>query len=281
MVKSFCLKNSLLLITGSLLLTGCGQSEEANQGLYEDGVLSVGVTAGPAEEVMNFVKDQAAEDDFNIEVVVFNDYVQPNVALDDESLDANSFMTQPFLEDVMEEQDYDFVPLARTITLPMALHSYNLDSVEEIPDNASIGIPNSPTQEGRALQLIAAQGLITLPDDSGLEVVVDDIVDNPKNLEFITSDPAQLPIQLKDLDAAAINSNFAIDSGLGVTEYSIAVESDDELLRQANFIVAREENEEDEALARLVNYYQTDTVKEFIEDYYEGAVVPAWDLGEE
>lgn len=275
------IKKTLLLASGSILLVGCSQSEETSQGLYEDGVLTVGVTSGPHEEVMNFVKDQAAEDDFNIEVVVFNDYVQPNVALDDESLDANSFMTGPFLEDVINEQNYDFIPLARTITLPMAIHSYDYDSIEEIPDNATIGIPNSPTQEGRALQLIAAQGLITLPENSGLEVVVDDIVDNPKNLEFVTSDPAQLPIQLEDLDAAAINSNFAIDSGLGVTEYSIAVESEDELLRQANLIVAREENEEDEAIATLIDYYQTDEVKDFIEDSYEGAIVPAWELSEE
>jgi len=284
-MKLFSLiKKSAVLLVAGILLSACGaggsSADGSSEGLYEDDVLTIGVTAGPHEDILNLIKERAAEDGFNIEVVTFNDFVPPNTALAEGSLDLNSMQTGPYLENVINQQGFDFVDVAPTITLPMAVHSYDYNSVEELPEGAQIGIPNTPTQEGRALQLIEETGLITLPEGSDLEVTVDDIVENPKNIEFITSDPAQLPVQLEDLDAAAINSNYAFDSGLGVTEYSIASESDQELLRQANLIVARSENQDDEAIQRLIDYYHTDEVQQFIEETYDGAVVPAWELNE-
>lgn len=281
MKKLTGLKIGTLALT-ALILAACGGggSSSEGEGLYDDGVLTVGVTGGPHEVIASKVSELAAEDDFQVEVVTFNDYVQPNTALADGSLDVNSFQTGPFLENAISEQGFDFVDIAPTITLPMAIHSLQYDNIEDIPEGAQFGLPNSPTQEGRALQLIEETGLITLPEGSGQEVTVDDIQENPKNIEFIPSDPAQLPVQLEDMDAAAINSNFALDSGIGVTENVIASETEDQLLNQANVLAVRSENQDDEALQQFIEYYHSDEIVSFIEEEFEGAVVPAWTLGE-
>ena len=259
------------------ILAGCGgnKADSAEEGLLSDGVLTVGVTAGPHEDIVNEVKKLAAEDGLEIKVISFSDFVQPNTALVEGELDINSFQTGTFLDTVVEESGYDLEKIEPTISIPMGIYSEVYDDVSEIKEGDTIGIPNSPTQEGRALQLFEEAGLITLPEDSGQEVTVSDIVENSLNLDFITSEAAQLPAQLQDLGAAGINSNFALDAGLNPKESGIFMENIDNL-EQANYIVSRTEDKDDEAIAQFVAYYQTDEIKQFIEEEFKGALVPTW-----
>lgn len=273
-------KISLLTTAAAIgtILVGCsGETAVSKEGtgLLDDGVLTIGVTAGPHEDILNEVKAIAAEDGLEIEIVAFNDFVQPNTALAEGELDLNSFQTSPFLETVIEESGYELEKLAPTISIPMGIYSEKYTDVAEIKEGDVIGIPNSPTQEGRALQLFEEAGLITLPKGSGQEVTTSDILDNPLKLEFVTSEAAQLPVQLQDLGAAGINSNFALDAGLNPKESGLFIENVEDL-SQANYIVSRTEDKEDEVIAQFVEYYQSDEIKQFIEEEFQGALVPAW-----
>ncbi|MFL2133861.1 MetQ/NlpA family ABC transporter substrate-binding protein [Desemzia sp. FAM 24101] len=260
------------------VLSGCG-GEKADsaetEGLLSDGVLTVGVTAGPHEDIVNEVKKLAAEDGLEIKVVSFSDFVQPNTALAEGDLDINSFQTGIFLDTVVEESGYNLAKIEPTLTIPMGIYSEKYDDISEIQEGDVIGIPNSPTQEGRALQLFEEAGLITLPEGSGVEVTTSDIVENPLNLDFVTSEAAQLPSQLQDVGAAGINSNFVLDAGMNPEEFGLVMENVEDLV-QVNYIVSRTEDKDDEALAQFVEYYKTDEIKQFIEDEFKGALVPAW-----
>lgn len=259
------------------ILAGCSgiEVDSAEEGLLSDGVLTVGVTAGPHEDIVNEIKKLAAEDGLEIKVVSFSDFIQPNTALVEGELDINSFQTGPFLETVIEESGYDLAKIAPTISIPMGIYSELYEDVSDIKGGDVIGIPNSPTQEGRALQLFEEAGLITLPEGSGQEVTISDIVENPLDLDFITSEAAQLPAQLQDLGAAGINSNFALDAGLNPKESGIFMENVDNL-EQANYIVSRTEDKDDKIIAQFAEYYQSDEIKQFIEEEFKGALVPAW-----
>lgn len=261
------------------ILAGCGanasSSEKIGEGLLDDGVLTVGVTAGPHEDLTNVVKDLAAEDGLEIEVVVFTDFVKPNTALAEGELDINSMQTGPYLDQMIEENGFDFARIASTITIPMGIYSDKYDEPSDFQEGDTIAVPNTPTQEGRALQVLEQTDLITLPEGSGIEVTTDDIVENPLNLEFITGDPAQFTRQLQDVAAAGINSNYMLDAGLSVPEYAVELEDTNDNV-QANWVVSRTEDENDPFLQQFIDYYQTDEMKQYIEETFEGAVVPAW-----
>lgn len=260
------------------ILAGCSGNEAESSGtagLLSDDVLTVGVTTGPHEDILNEIKKLAAEDGLEIEVVAFSDFVQPNTALAESEVDINSFQTGPFLDSVVEEAGYDLTKIVSTLSIPMGIYSEAYNDVSEIKEGDVIGIPNSPTQEGRALQLFEEAGLITLPEGSGQEVTTSDIIENSLNLDFITSEAAQLPSQLQDLGAAGINSNFALDAGLNPQETGIFMEDVSDL-KQANYIVSRTEDKDDEAIAQFVDYYQSDEIKQFIEEEFKGAIIPAW-----
>lgn len=261
-----------------VVLTGCGNEETGSaqtEGLLSDGVLTVGVTGGPHEDILNEVKALAAEDDFDINIITFTDFVRPNVALDEGELDINSFQTGIYLDTVIEDSGFNLAAIEPTITIPMGIYSEKYNDISDIEEGDVIGIPNSPTQEGRALQLFKDAGLITLPEGSGIEVTISDIVDNPLNLDFVTSDAAQLPAQLQDVGAAGINSNFILDAGIDPEEYGLFMEDVEDLV-QVNYIVSRTEDEEDEALEQFLEYYKTPEIKAFIEEQFKGAVVPSW-----
>ncbi|SFK46429.1 D-methionine transport system substrate-binding protein [Marinilactibacillus piezotolerans] len=268
----------LATIATGVILTGCGagQSDSAeSEDLLSDGVLTVGVTAGPHEDIVNEVKKIAAEDGLEIEVVSFTDFVKPNTALAEGDLDINSFQTGIFLDTVVEDSGYDLTKIEPTVTIPMGIYSEKYSDISEIKEGDVIGIPNSPTQEGRALQLFEDAGLITLPEGSSIEVTTSDIEENPLNLDFVTTEAAQLPAQLQDVGAAGINSNFVLDAGMNPAETSLFMEDVDDLF-QVNYIVSRTENKDDEALAQFVEYYKTPEIKQFIEEEFKGALVPSW-----
>ncbi|MFV8806266.1 MetQ/NlpA family ABC transporter substrate-binding protein [Aerococcus urinaeequi] len=274
-----------VLGTATLVLAGCenqasestatNEDETATSGLLEDGVLTIGVTAGPHEEIFELVKEKAAADGLDIELVVFNDYIAPNTALADGELDLNSIQTGPYLETVIEDTGYEFTKAFENITIPMGIYSEQYDTVDELQEGDTIAVPNTPSQEGRALLVLERAGVITLPEGLGIAATVDDIEENPLNLNFITGDPAQFIAQLPDVAAAGINSNYILDAGLSAEELAIAME-DPEDTTWVNWVVSRTEDAEDPVIAQLEEYYKTDEVKTFIEETFKGAVVASW-----
>lgn len=274
-----------VLGTATLVLAGCGnqasestatnEDETATSGLLEDGVLTIGVTAGPHEDIFELVKERAAADGLDIELVVFNDYIAPNTALADGELDLNSIQTGPYLETVIADTGYEFTQAFENITIPMGIYSEQYDTVDELQEGDTIAVPNTPSQEGRALLVLERAGVITLPEGLGIAATVDDIEENPLNLNFITGDPAQFIAQLPDVAAAGINSNYILDAGLSAEELAIAME-DPEDTTWVNWVVSRTEDAEDPVIAQLEEYYKTDEVKTFIEETFKGAVVASW-----
>ncbi|MBB1492172.1 MULTISPECIES: MetQ/NlpA family ABC transporter substrate-binding protein [unclassified Paracoccus (in: a-proteobacteria)] len=236
--------------------------------------IKVGVTPGEHAEIMEQIVPLAAAKGLNIDVIEFSDYVVPNVALADGDLHANSFQHVPFLENQIKDRGFDLVVVAKTITTPMGVYSNKLESLDELPDGANVAIPNDPTNGGRALLVLADEGVITVNPDAGLVPSVLDISENPKNLRFRELDAAQLPRALDDADAAVINTNFALAAGISPREDSIAMEKADS--PYANVIAVRKGDEEQPWVKTLVEVYHSPEVREYIETKYEGAVIPAW-----
>lgn len=236
--------------------------------------IKVGVTPGEHAEIMEQIVPLAAAKGLNIDVVEFSDYVVPNTALADGDLHANSFQHVPFLENQIKDRGFDLVVVAKTITTPMGVYSSKLKSLDELSEGANVAIPNDPTNGGRALLVLADEGVIKVNPDAGLVPTVLDITENPKNLKFRELDAAQLPRALEDADAAVINTNFALAAGISPREDSIAMEKADS--PYANVIAVRKGDEGAPWVKTLVEVYHSPEIKDYIETKYEGAVIPAW-----
>lgn len=236
--------------------------------------IRVGVSAGPHAEVMEVVKPIAAEAGLDIEIIEFTDYVVPNQALQYGDIEANSFQHQPYLDNQNADRGFDLVSVAKTMVFPMGFYSQTVDSLEELEEGATIAIQNDPTNGGRALLLLESEGLIEVDDAAGLTAGVIDITENPKNLEFVELDAAQLPRSLQDVDAAAVNTNYAVEAGLDPNTDSIAQETPDS--PYTNVIAVRAEDADAPWVQTLIDAYHTDEVKAFIEERFGGSVVPAW-----
>ncbi|WP_421617363.1 MetQ/NlpA family ABC transporter substrate-binding protein [Brevibacillus sp. TJ4] len=271
MKKTGILLSSLLLAAS--LLTACGGNSAA-PAEGENNTIKVGVTAGPHEEIMNKVKEVAAAEGLTVDVVVFNDYVQPNQALVSGNLDANSFQTIPFLEKFNADQKANLVIVANTVTFPMGLYSAKYKSLDEIPDGGIAGVQNDPTNRGRALKLYEAAGLIKLKEDAGETASPLDIVENPKNLEFKELEAAFLARSLSSVDIASINTNFAMEAGYSPKTDSIFAETSDS--PYVNVIAAKDENKDNPNLQKLIEVYRSEEVKKFIDENFDGAVLPSW-----
>lgn len=235
--------------------------------------ISVGVSPGQHGEIMEEVAKIAAKDGLNIDVVEFSDYVVPNQALADGDIEANSFQHRPYLERQMADRGFELVEVGTTINTPMSLYSEEFASPEEIPDGATIGIPNDPTNGGRALLVLQQKGLLTLAEGVGLVPTVLDIAENPRDIRIQELDAAQLPRSLQDLDAAMINTNYAIASGLDPVNDAIATETDSPYV---NIIVVRAGDEDEPWVEPLVKAYHSPEVKAFIEEKYNGTVLTSW-----
>ncbi len=236
--------------------------------------LVVGATPVPHAEILNFIKPLLEEKGIELEVKEFTDYVTPNTALDEKQLDANFFQHVPYLEDFEKEKGIDLVALVKVHVEPIGAYSQKIKSIDDIKEGALIAIPNDATNEGRALLLIQKQGLITLQDAEALTQTPKDIVDNPKKLQFKELEAAQLPRVLQDVDLAIINTNFALEAGLNPLKNAIFIEDKDS--PYANVLVVRPDNENDPAIQELATILNSDEVKQFIEDTYKGAIVPAF-----
>ncbi len=267
-MKKKLLALSLALALG-LALTACGEKQE------EMTVLKVAASTTPHAEILAQVKDDLAKEGIDLQVTEYSDYVIPNTAVEDGDEDVNYFQHQPYLDQFNTENGTHLVSVAAIHYEPLGIYPGKTTALADLPDGATIGVPNDATNEARALQLLEAQGLITVREDAGLNATPNDIVDNPKNLDIVELEAAQLPIRLADLDVAVINGNYAIDAGLKMAD-ALAIESAEGEAATAyvNVLAVKEGNEENEAVKALVEALQSDEVKKFMEDTYAGAVVP-------
>lgn len=279
-MKKWLLSSLLLILIAAL--TACGGGDKENAGdkdekakdLLSDGKLTVGVTAGEHEEIMEKVKELAADKDLEIDIKTFSDYLIVNEALAQGDLDLNVFQHEPYMNKQKEDRNYDIVNVGNTITTPMGVYSNKVKDLDELKKGAKLGLPSDPTNGGRSLLLFEKAGLIKLKKGAGDTPSVKDIEENKKDYEFVELEAAQIPHQLDDLDAAAINSNYAIESGLVPTEDSIFMEEKDS--PWVNIVAARAESKDDPAIKQFLEVYQSEEVKQFIDETYEGAVIPGW-----
>ena len=253
----------------SALLTGCGS------GSASDKVIKIGATVTPHSEILEKVKDNLASSGYTLDIVIYNDYVLPNTALEDGELDANFFQHQPYLDDFNKENGTHIVSVAPIHFEPMGLYAGKTAALADIPDGGSIAVPNDTTNEARALLLLEANGLITLKDGAGISSTVIDIEDNPHNLKIEELEAAQVPKAIQDVDFAVVNGNYAIEAGLSDP---VAVEASDSLAADtyANIICVKEGNENTEKTKALVDAVLQDNIRDYINSSYKGAVVPVF-----
>ncbi len=235
----------------------------------------VGVTSGPHAEIMEVVKKAADQAGFTIKIVEFSDFVQPNAALAAGDLDLNSFQHQPYLDQQNKDRGYNLVSVAKTVTFPLTFYSKkSYKTLADLPKKARVAIPNDPTNGGRALHMLADQGLIRLRDGVGHTATVLDIVENPKSIQVVELEAPQLPLSLKDVDAAAINGSYAQPAGLDPKRDGIYTERADG--PYANILVVRETDKDQPWVKEFVKLYQTPEVKAFIEKRFNGNMICAW-----
>jgi len=274
-------RNKFLLglagLTLAAALVGCGTKEDSkeDQGkAIDENKIVVGVTSGPHELIAEVAAKVAKEKGLEVELKSFSDYVLPNTSLAEGDLDANSYQHEPFLDTFNKDHDTDLVPVGKTILNPMGVYSEKYKSFEEIPDGATFGLPNDPTNGARALFVLQEAGYIKLKEGTGLTASIRDVEENKKNLKFIELEAAQIPKQLSEVDVAAINTNFALEAGINPKKDSILLESTDS--PYVNYIVVRAENENDPTIKKFVEAYQSDEVRKFIEDEFKGSVIASW-----
>ena len=242
--------------------------------LADGHVLKVGATPVPHAEVLEFVKDDLADMGVELEVVEFTDYVTPNLALSDGSIDANYFQHVPYLDQFSADRGLDLVPVTKVHIEPIGLYSDKYESIEEMPEGSTIAVPNDPSNEGRSLILLHNKGVITLEDPSNLNATPIDIVENPKDLSFEELEAAQLPRVLPDVAGAVINTNYALEADLNPVDDALLLESSDS--PYVNVVVVRAGDEDNEKIQKLIEVLNTTKVREFILEEYEGAIVPAF-----
>ena len=261
-VKRFLVLSSLLVLT--LLF---GTTAEAAK-------IKLGVDGGPHTEIAEVVQKIAAGKGLEIEIVTFGDYIMPNAALADGEIDVNSFQHIPYLVNMMKDRDYKLVSIGNTVLMPMAAYSKRVKNIAELKNGATVTIPNDPSNGGRALLLLAAQGLIELDPTTGIVPTVVDITKNDLGLNFVELDAALLPRALDDTDIAVINTNYAIEADMVPSRDGLFVESKDS--PYVNVIVVREGEENRPEFKILVESYNNDEVRRFVEERYKGALVSGW-----
>ena len=237
--------------------------------------LKVGATAVPHAEILEQAKPLLAKEGIDLQIVEFNDYVQPNLALNDKELDANYFQHEPYLKNFIDEhKEVKLVNAAGVHIEPMGIYSHKVKKLDELQDGASVAIPNDPTNGGRSLLLLEKAGLLKLKEGVGEKATVQDIVENPKHLKFQEVEAAQVPRTLDDVDAAIINSNFAMQVPLDPTKDAMFIE--DSTSPYVNIIAVRAGDESRPEIQALIKVLHSDEIKNFINEKYKGAVVPAF-----
>ena len=251
-------------------------AEEPAEEPAETVVLKVAASPTPHAEILAQVKDVLAEQGIDLQVTEYGDYVVPNTAVEEGDEDANYFPHQPYLDQFNAENGTHLVSVAAIHYEPFGIYPCKTASLEELPDGALVGVPNDVTNEARALQLLESAGLITLKEGVGLEATTNDIVDNPKNLEFLELEAAMLPNVTTEVDIAAINGNYALQAGFSSAADAIYTEDPNSEAAQtfANIIVVKEGNENNPAVQARVEALQSDAVRDYSHETYDGNVLP-------
>lgn len=259
-------------VAAAILFAACGG--DADEASGDSSTITVGASPVPHAEILQFVKDELAADaGLDIEIVEFTDYVQPNVALEEGELDANFFQHVPYLDEQEADRGYEFEVVTPVHLEPLAIYSQQLDALDAVSEGATVIIPNDPSNSGRALNLLADEGLIELDPNAGIDATQQDVTD-AKGLTIDELDAANLPRSLPDADLAVINTNFALEAGLDPADDALAVESAEDN-PYANVLVVRSGDEDGPAVRTLADLLTSDEVVQFIEENYDGAVVPA------
>ena len=256
---------TLLIAAAALLAMGAQAADK----------LKLGVMAGAEEEIAAVAAKVAATKGLDVKLVVFQDYVLPNAALEAGELDANAFQHKPYLDAQIEAHGYHIVPIGYTIVEPIGLYSKKIHKLEDLPNGAKIGIPNDPSNGGRAINLLAAHGLVTIKAGKGLNPSLLDITSNPKKLQLIELDSAQLPRSLDDFVAAVVNTNHALNGGLDPRK-DVIIQEPQQNNPYGNFVAVRAKDKDRPDLKKLVESFESKEVAQYLETQFKGAILPAW-----
>lgn len=258
----------LTVVLSFTILTNCTKKQS------DENLIRIGVSPEPHGEIVELIKDDLKSQGIEIEIVEFTDYIKPNLALADGELDANFFQHEVYMNDFREENKIDIVSIGGVHIEPMGLYSDKINSLEELKDGSEIAIPNDVTNGFRALLLLEKYDLIKLDPDAGITATAKDIIENPKNLKIVELEAGTLPRVLKDVDGAVINGNYALAAGLVPTEDPIIIEEKDS--PYANIVAIRKGEENQKRFIELMKVLQSEKVREFIEEEYDGGVIPAF-----
>lgn len=279
-----------ILLTAALAFgaVGCGSTttETADEGATtttaEGATIKVGASPSPHAEILKAAQPLLAEKGVTLEIKEFTDYVQPNLALDTGDLDANYFQHQPYLDQFNADNDMDLVALGAVHYEPMGIFAGNSSDLAALPDGAKVGVPNDATNEARALLLLESNGLIKLKEDAGVAATKLDIVENPHNLEIVEMEAAQLPLSLSSLDIAVINGNYALSGGLSISD-ALAIEEADSLAAETyqNVVAVRNGDETRPELQTLMEVLNSQEIADYINETFEGAVAPVFEVAAE
>ena len=234
----------------------------------------VAATAVPHAQMLEFVKPDLKAQGIDLVIITTDDYNMPNRALANREVDANFFQHIPFMDEQIKQFHYAIESVAKVELEPMGIYSKKIHSLSELEDNATIAVPNDPTNEARALGLLHQQGIIELDDEDNLQATVLNISDNPKNIKFLEVDAAMLPRSLSDVDAAAINTNYALEAKLNPVKDALVLEGKDS--PYVNVIAIRTGDENRPEIQALVKAMTSEKMREFIENKYKGAIIPGF-----
>lgn len=276
-----------LLLTGALALgclVGCGSSEETTEDtttteettVEEKGTITVAASATPHSEILEQAVPLLEEEGWTLEVTIFDDYVQPNLVVDSGDFDANYFQHIPYLDNFNEEQGTSLVNAGGIHYEPFGIYPGTKASLDELEEGDTIAVPNDTTNEARALLLLQDNGIITLKENAGLNATINDIEENPLNIEILELEAAQVSRVKDEVAFIVLNGNYALEAGFSVGQDSIAYETSDSEAAQTyvNVIAVKEGNEDSEAIQALIDVLKSDTIKQYINDTYDGAVIP-------
>lgn len=262
------------ILTLSSLFTGCGSQTSSSS---DTQTIKLGVNDND-QRIWNYVKEELAKENITLEVISFADYVQPNIALSEGEIDINSFQTNIYFDQFISDHNLDLTGIGNTVFAPMGIYSDKLQTPLDVTDGGKVAIPNDVTNGGRALLLLEEAGLIEINDAAGLIPTLKDITANPKNLSIIEVAANQIPRSLPDLDLAVINNGVAVDAKLSPLDDSIYIESTDteNAVNYYNIFAVKTSDKDDPALNRLVEIYQSEEVKELINEVYGGSRLPVF-----
>jgi len=274
MKKYIAIILTIVLALGAL--AGCGSDKTSADASTETKVIKVGASITPHAEILAVAKDILAEQGYDLQITEFTDYVLPNTAVEDGTLDANYFQHVPYLDDFNANNGTHIVSVAAIHYEPFGIYAGKSASLDDIKEGSKIAIPNDGSNEARALKLLESLGYIKLKADAGFTAKVIDIEENTLNLEIIELEAAQLVNALQDVDFSVINGNYALQGGLNAGTDALATEDagSDSAQTYANIIAVKEGNENNEGIQALIKALQSDAVKDYINSTYSGAVVP-------